>query len=90
MNVLRTISPAGLTLLAVLAGFAAIASLDYDELNVLGNWLIGVGGLMVIDATQGAYQESLNAAKSREDILKQQIELLQHNEVKSISTKPFL
>ncbi|MDD2504612.1 MAG: hypothetical protein PHG58_12345 [Clostridia bacterium] len=61
MKVLRFISPAGLTLLAVAVGFAAIASLDYDELDVIGNWLIGIGGLMVIAASQGDYIENLKS-----------------------------
>lgn len=86
MKYLQCISPAGLTLLAVAAGFSAIAALDYDELNVLGNWLIGVGGLMIIAASQGDYLESLLAAKSREDMLKKQIELLR-NEIEFISAK---
>ncbi|MEN6313014.1 MAG: hypothetical protein ABFD25_02070 [Clostridiaceae bacterium] len=86
MKCLQCISPVGLTLLAVAAGFSAIAALDYDELNVLGNWLIGVGGLMIIAASQGDYLEGLEAAKSREDILRKQIELLR-NEVESISVK---
>lgn len=86
MKCLQSISPAGLTLLAVAVGFSAIAVLDYDELNVLGNWLIGIGSLMVIAASQGDYLKGLQASKSREDILRKQIELLR-NEIESISVK---
>ena len=63
MNVLRTITPAGLTLLAVLIGFISIASMDNDELNVLGNWLIGIGGLMIIAASQGSFISILEERK---------------------------
>jgi len=67
MNGLNSVSPAGLTLLAVIVGFSAIASLNYDELNVFGNWLIGIGGLMVIAATQGDYIENIKGKRSQEE-----------------------
>ena len=76
MNSLSLISPIELTLLAVLIGFIAIASLDSHELNVIGNWLIGVGGLMIIASSQQDYLESLKENKLREELLAQQVKLL--------------
>lgn len=84
MNGLSSISPIGLTLLAVLIGFIAIASLDNNELNVIGNLLIGIGGLMIIAASQGEYLSSLEKGKSRKDMLEKKIDLLQ-NEINSLS-----
>ena len=83
MNGLSSISPTELTLLAVLIGFVAIASLDNDELNVIGNLLIGIGGLMVIAATQGAFISSLEEKKDHKDILQRQLDLLRE-EIESL------
>lgn len=88
MNGLSSISPAGLTLLAVLIGFILIASLDNDESNVLGNWLIGIGGLLIIASSQGDYISSLDKEKSRHNMLKKQIDLLRE-EIGAISGHRF-
>ena len=84
MNGLGSISPTGLTLLAVVISFIAIASLDSDELNVIGNLLIGIGGLLVISSSQSEFILGLEKERSREDMLNKQINLL-HEEIKSLS-----
>ncbi len=84
MNILSCISPTGLTLLAVAVSFIAIAALDSDELNVIGNLLIGIGGLMIIAASQEAYIAGLEQAESREEILKLKVDLL-NKEIASLS-----
>ncbi len=84
MNILSCISPTGLTLLAVAVSFIAIAALDSDELNVIGNLLIGIGGLMIIAASQEAYIADLEQAESREEILKLKVDLL-NKEIASLS-----
>ena len=84
MNILSSISPTGLTILAVAVSFIAIAALDSDELNVIGNLLIGIGGLMIIAASQEAYIADLEQAESREEILKLKVDLL-NKEIASLS-----
>lgn len=59
MGIFDSITPKGLTLFAVLISFVAIAGLDSDELDVLGNLLIGIGGLLVVAASQGEYLDSI-------------------------------
>ncbi len=86
MNCLSSISPLELTLLGILVGLIAIAELNTDELNVVGNWLIGVGGIMIIAASQGGYLSSLQQGRFKEDMLRKQMDLLRQ-EVMSISGK---
>jgi hypothetical protein len=76
MNFFQSISPVGLFFIAVIVGLLLVAELDYDELNVLGNLFIGLGGLLVLVATQGSYLQDLEDASSREDLLKKELELL--------------
>lgn len=76
MNCLRSISPAGLTLLAVFISFLSISSIDYDELDVLGNWLIGIGGLMIVAASQGEYLSSKKDLLLQKNLLEQQLKTL--------------
>jgi len=76
MNLLKSITPSEFTILAIVVGLIAIALLDSDELDTIGNWLIGVGGLMVIAASQAEYLNSIDEKKSKSDNLITQIELL--------------
>lgn len=61
MKYCGTVSPLSLTLFSVLISLIFIISLDTDELNVLGNVLIGISGIMVIAAVQGEYLQSADA-----------------------------
>lgn len=58
MDCLKSVSPVELTVLAIAIGLLSIAVLDKGELNVIGNWLIGLGGIMIIAASQGEYLNS--------------------------------
>jgi len=58
MQITGTASPLSLTLISVVISLIFIICLDADELNVLGNVLIGIGGIMVIAAVQGDYLQS--------------------------------
>ncbi len=59
MKILSSFTPKGLTLFAVLVSFFAIASLNSDELDVIGNLLIGIGGLLIVASSQGEYLNTI-------------------------------
>ena len=60
MKILTSVTPKGLTLIAVLLSFIAIATLDGDELDVIGNLLIGIGGLLVVCSSHEEYLSSMH------------------------------
>lgn len=60
MKGLESISPIGLTLLSIAIAMIFVLSFDSDELDVLGNAFIGIGGIMIITATQGDFLNGLN------------------------------
>lgn len=84
MSLLKSISPSEFTILAIVIGLIAISLLDSDELDTIGNWLIGIGSLMVIASSQADYLNTLEEKRSREDNLRKQIELL-HEELSSFA-----
>jgi len=59
MKVLESISPTGLTLLSIVIALILTASFDNDELDVIGNALIGIGGILIISSSQNNYLEGL-------------------------------
>lgn len=77
MNILENISPLDMTLFAVAVSLIAIGTLDNAQVNVIGNLLIGIGGLMVIAATQQDYLLDLDKAAGRDEMLRKQIDLLE-------------
>lgn len=52
MSHLRTFSPEERIALANLMAFAFAEEFNADELNVLGNWVVAVGGIMLAIAAQ--------------------------------------
>lgn len=76
MSGLKSISPIELFFLGIAISLLFVIELDFDELNVAGNFFIGIGGLMVIVASQGAYLKGIEDTKSREELLKK---LLRNN-----------
>lgn len=74
MRGFESVSPIGLTVASIIIALIFIISFDSDELNVIGNALIGIGGIMIIAATQGAYLESLTENKYKKDLLEMQLE----------------
>ncbi|MGI6669254.1 MAG: hypothetical protein ACOX4M_07635 [Acetivibrionales bacterium] len=64
MSRLCPISPIGLTVISVAIGLIFAATMDSDELNIVGNVLIGIGGIMIIAATE---KEFINGLKEKEE-----------------------
>lgn len=73
MKVLESVSPIGLTVVSVIIALIFVISFDGDELDVIGNVLIGIGGIMIIAATQGAYLKSVANNKFQKDLLEMQL-----------------
>lgn len=69
MNMLCPVSPIGLTVISSVIGLLFSASLDSEELDVLGNVLIGIGGIMVITAVQGEYLKGLKEKEEQKDFM---------------------
>jgi hypothetical protein len=63
--------------LSIIIGLFLISILDYDQMNVVGNFLIGLGGLLIIVASQGSYLAGLQNTQGREAALEKQLSLLQ-------------
>jgi hypothetical protein len=63
--------------LSIIIGLFLISILDYDQMNVVGNFLIGLGGLLIIVASQGSYLAGLQNMQGREAALEKQLSLLQ-------------
>lgn len=59
MKGLATISPIGLTLISIVIALVLAVSFDNDELDVIGNALIGIGGILIISSSQNNYLEGL-------------------------------
>lgn len=77
MNFLKCISPAELLALSIIIGLILIGVMDYDQMNVVGNFLIGVGGLLIIVASQGSYLAGLQDNQDQASALERQLSLLQ-------------
>jgi hypothetical protein len=73
MKGLESVSPIGLTLVSVIIAFVFIISFDSDELDVIGNALIGIGGILIIAATQEAYLESIKENEFQKGLLEMQL-----------------
>lgn len=78
MKGLESISPIGLTLLSIFIALIFVLSFDNDELNVLGNVFIGIGGIMIIAATQGSFLDGLSDNKFEKCLLEAQLANLQN------------
>ncbi len=69
MKCLESISPIGLTLLSIIVALIFVFSFDSDELDVLGNAFIGIGGIMIITASQGGFLNGLSGNDFEEAML---------------------
>lgn len=74
MKGFESVSPIGLTIASIIIALIFVISFDSDYLNIIGNTLIGIGGIMIIAATQGAYLESLTENEYQKDLLEMQLE----------------
>jgi hypothetical protein len=76
-------SPEELTILSLLLAFSVSENNDADELNVLGNWIVAVGSLILTWAAQKQYLETAQETSQQKDAgtamedIKQQIKDLQ-------------
>lgn len=62
---LASISPIRLTLLSILIALILALSFDSDELDVIGNALIGIGGILIITSSQDDYLQGLLGERQR-------------------------
>jgi hypothetical protein len=59
MDGLASISPIGVTLISIIIALILAVSFDSDELDVIGNAFIGIGGILIISSSQNNYLEGL-------------------------------
>lgn len=75
MDALKSLSPCELIVLATLIAFAVCEGQDADDLNILGNFIVGIGGLILTWAAQAESQKTSvspdSSAVTLEDIQKQ-------------------
>lgn len=76
MNLLDTIPPQSFSLLAALIALLLSENLSADENNVLGNFIVSVGSIMLTIAAQQANLESQITTQAKSNMLERQIELL--------------
>jgi hypothetical protein len=77
MDFINSISPTELSILANVVALALAEDKTTDEINVLGNFIVGVGGLLLTIAAQ---QQSLQAIQDKQQQLqdlKKQIKQLE-------------
>ncbi len=74
MSNLQSINPDELVLIAFLLGITPIKSHNPDELNVLGNFLVAIGGIILTAAAQQQYLIS-QKQNDKQDMQKQIEEL---------------
>lgn len=78
MKCLESISPIELTLLSIVVALIFVLSFDSDELDVLGNAFIGIGGIMIIAATQGDFLNGLSDDNFEQELLEAQLQNLRN------------
>lgn len=76
MKSLNSISPEGLAILSSLIGVALVLALDNESLDVIGNVLVGIGGILLIAAAQGSYLEGIEDLKLKKEELEKQLKAL--------------
>jgi len=69
MSKLCLISPIGITAISIAISLILIATLESEELDLLGNVLTGIGGIIVIAATQGEYLKGLKEKEEQKDFM---------------------
>lgn len=76
MNVLNSLPPEGLAILASVAAILISENLSPDETNVLGNFIVSVGSIMLTIAAQEQFLKSQDSIQAQNDLLNQQMDLL--------------
>lgn len=80
MSALKSLSPCELIVLATVIAFAVCEGQNADDLNVLGNFIVGLGGLILTWAAQQQYLETACSQSTDTmslDDMKKQIKSLQ-------------
>jgi len=80
MKGLSSISPICLVLITVVIGIIFIDLFDTDEQNVVGNVLIGIGGIIIVSASQGAFLAGKQADEAQRELLERQLEILNNRQ----------
>lgn len=68
-----------LSALGTVLGFALLGPLNYDQQNILGNWLMLVGEILVTNAAQGQFlqqQQQTGLQEQRLDTLERELAAL--------------
>lgn len=76
MNCFDSISPDALAVLASLVAIAISNGLNSSEINVLGNFVTAVGGVLLTIAAQQDYLSTQKDTEQDEKYIVEQIELL--------------
>lgn len=76
MKGLSSVSPMCLVLITVVISIIFIDLLNTDEQNVVGNVLIGIGGIIIVAASQGSFLAGMNADQAQRELLERQLEIL--------------
>lgn len=63
------VSPIELTIISIAISLILVATLDSEELNLLGAVLTGIGGIIVIAATQGDHLKDLKEKEEQKDFM---------------------
>ncbi len=89
-NGLCSISPIGLVILSVVISLIIIEFLNKDQLNVVGNLFIGIGGILIIDASFADYLAGLATDQAQREMLQKQLDLLNRQKPASSNLLRFL
>jgi hypothetical protein len=102
MTNLKNISPEELALIAALIGIVLAEELTIEEQNVLGNFIVEIGCVLLVTASQGEFLKTVQAAgkknetdtegeikeiKTQLNDLKKQLDMLVDHTNTPISTK---
>lgn len=77
MSRLCPISPIGITIISIAISLILIATLESEELDLLGNVLSGIGGIIAIAATQGEFLKGLKEKEEQRDFMEKLSLILQ-------------
>lgn len=77
MNVLDSIDPTELSVLSNVFAISIAKDRSSDEINVLGNFIVAVGGILLTIAAQQQSLESMQNKKTQIKDLKKQIKQLE-------------
>ena len=77
MFFLGTVSPSQIILLATLISLLFSLKMDAEELNVTGNFIVAIGGIILMVAALKDYSESQQQKQDTKDEIMEEIKKLQ-------------